>query len=206
MAITPSWSEVDVIGGTSDPKSDALSLGAIAEGSLDLRTKHGAYLHCRIGRGGTTALTNGIDLLIRRTLENNAVAHPGPVAQHRSSTVAAAGTTVDTDSNSGQKVLQVASESGFVAGDFILIAGGSAREEWARVSSTGSTILNLDRNLQFTHTAAQADAVRNQADIFPPIWVMGGATYEVLFDYGDDAAGDTARVECKAQVYDSDST
>jgi len=185
--------------------SATLARGATTSGTIDLRSKRGAYLFVRIGRQGTAALTNGVDCLIRRTINNNGAPFPAAAIPLISQFAAAVSTTCATsDSNAGQKALNVALITGFAAGDTILIGGGTAREEWARVSKTATGILTLDRNLQFTHTTAQADTVRNKADVFPGYWVDGGAVVEVVFDYGDDGAGDSVTVECLAQTYDSD--
>lgn len=203
--ITPTWTDnVSVI------TEQVLIRGSTVRGTLDLRTKFGAMLFCKVGRGGTTALTNGVDLLIRRVLNNDAAiaggVHPVHVAL-ASSTTAASSTTVSSDSNSGQAALNVTSIAGFVAGDLICIqdsGGGVTRLEWQRVSKTATGVLTLDRNLQFTHTAAQADTVRNKSDVFNPIWVPGGSLVEVIFDYGDDSAGDSATVQALAQTDDSE--
>lgn len=183
--------------------SATLARNALTQGTIDLRTKYGMYLFARIGRTATSvALTNGVDLIVRRTLNNNAIAHPeSPV--FRSQAAAGQTTTVNADSNSGQAILNVASTTSWAAGDQALLGGGTAREEWARVARvTDATHLLLDRNLTFTHTAAQADTVKNKADVVPAMWFPGGAVYEVVFDYGDDAAGDSVIVEAKAQTYD----
>lgn len=184
--------------------SAALALGGQARGTLDLRAKFGAYLFVRIGRGGVNALTDGIDVLVRRTLNNGAIIHPGPHVALLSSAAAASATTVNVDSAAGQRALNVALITGFAAGDVMVIGPGTAREEYARVSKTAAGVLTVDDNLQFTHTAVQADPVRNKADVFSPVWLPGGALYEVVFDYGNDASGDSAQVEAKAQTYDSD--
>lgn len=201
-SVTPVWTDnVSVIA------SAALALNTIARAALDLRTKFGAYLFARFGRGGTTALTTGVQFRINRTLNNDALEHPASLAPLGPGlTVAASSTTVDTDSASGQRTLQVASITTFAAGDYILIGGSTAREEWARVARTVTATVDLilDRNLRFTHTAAQADAVRNKADIYPPVWLPGGATYEIIADYEASTTGDAGRVEVLAQTYDSD--
>jgi hypothetical protein len=196
-SVTPVWADnVSVVASTN------LARGSTVRGTIDLSAKFGAWLFVRIARGGTAALTNGIDVLIRRLF--NSVVHPGSLVPLNSGFTAASATTVNADSASGQQALNVASITGFAAGDIICINQGGAREEWARVSKTAAGVLTLDDDLQFTHTAAQADTVRNQAFTPPPIWLPGGAVYEVIFDYGDDSAGDTAQVMAVAQRYDSD--
>lgn len=204
--VTPSFTDnVAVVAAAT------LARGSTARGTLDLRAKFGAYLFPRIGRGGTTALTNGIDVLVRRVANNDGAdgQHPAGAPAMLSSTAAASSTTCATsDSNSGQPALNVSSITGFAAGDIICIwdSGNTtfSRLEFHRVSKTATGILTLDRNLHYTHTSAGVDTVRNKADVFAPIWIPGGSLWEVVFDYGDDSAGDTAVVQCMAQTYDSD--
>jgi hypothetical protein len=72
-------------------------------------------------------------------------------------------TTVDSDSSSGQKVLNVASTTGFSVGDEILIHDGGAREERGVVASIQAGVsLTLEDNLVYTHTAAQGDDVAKE--------------------------------------------
>lgn len=199
--ITPNFTDnVSVIAAAS------LSRGSISRATIDLRTKRGAYIFLGIGRQGTTALTNGVKVLIRRTLNNDSSCHPASVVELLSQITAASSTTVNSDSNSGQAAINVASITGFAADDLVTIEGASqARLEFRRISKTATGILTADRNLENSHTAAQADNVRNKADAWV-VWVDGGATYEVIFDYGDDAAGESVTIVSKAQTYDSDTS
>lgn len=72
-------------------------------------------------------------------------------------------TTVDADSSSGQKVLNVAATTGFAVGDEILIHAGGAREERGVVASiSAGASLTLEENLTYTHTAVQADDVAKE--------------------------------------------
>jgi hypothetical protein len=64
----------------------------------------------------------------------------------------------------------------------------------------------LRNNLQYTHTAAQADTVRNQADVFPRVWVPGGDIVELAADYGAELTGDSVTVQVVATLYSSDIT
>lgn len=198
---TPTWTDnVSVIADSN------LARGSTSRGTLDLRTKRGAWLFLGIGKQGTTALTNGVRVLVRRTLDNDGTIHPAPLADFTSIITAASSTTIDTDSNSGQAVVNVASESGFAAGQYFCIVDASftpLRLEFHRVSKTASTEITADVNLKTTHTAAQADRVVNQADVWL-LWLDGGAKYEVVFDYGDDSAGEAVTIRARAQSYDSD--
>lgn len=202
--ITPTWADnVSVV------SAQVLARGSTVRGTLDLRSKFGAKLFVRVGRGGTAALTNGVDILVRALINNGSAGgeHPGAVAAIRTGTNAANSTTVSSDSNSGQAVLTVASGTGFAADQIICIqdsGGGVTRLEFHRISKISGGTITLDRNLGYNHTSAQADTVRNQAHVNAPIWIPGGSLYEVIFDYGDDAAGDSVTVQALAQTFDSE--
>lgn len=194
-----------------------LGLGNVSsQNTYDLRTAFGAYLFVKLGRGGTTALTNPLVVRISRVLNNNVAAigiiHPVGLPQFNSQTAAANSTTqsVTTASTAGTNTLNVASITGFAAGDLICIqdgAGTSTRLEWQRVSKTSGTVLTLDDNLVFTHTTAQSggqDTVRNKADVFAPVWLPGGSLWEVIFDYGNGGAGDSMTCQALGQTYASE--
>ncbi len=71
-------------------------------------------------------------------------------------------TTVDADSLSAQKVLNVAATTDFVVGDTVVIddtSAGGGREEGVVASISAGVSLTMEENLQFTHTAVQADEV-----------------------------------------------
>jgi hypothetical protein len=209
--VTPTYTDnVSVVAATT------LARGSIVRGTLDLRSKVGAYLFIKLARQGTTGLTNGIDVLVRRVLNNDAAtpggAHPGGIAL-LSGIAACNGNTVvngtcGPSSTGYEAELITLVTTNFAPGDLICIeAADHSRLEFHRISKAtihAGTGLTLDRWLQYDHTAAQADTVRNKADAFAPLWVTGGALYEVVFDYGDDAAGESVTVQCKAQTYDSD--
>lgn len=206
---TPDWTDsVDVVA------AQVLTRGSTVRGTIDLRGKHGARLLVKMGRGGTATITNGCDVLIQEVINNDTAraggAHPNGIAlKTQLPGTAAASTTVSADSNSAQAVLTVASGTGFAAGDYICIqdsGGGVTRLEFHKISKISGGTITLTRNLQYTHTAAQADTVRNQADVFPRLWLDGGSLWEVIFDYGDDAAGDSVTVIATAQTLDSYST
>jgi len=92
---------------------------------------------------GTTTLTDAIIRLM-----------DGP----EDTTVA---TTVDANSDSGQKVLNVAATTGFSAGDSIVVNHGGARNEIHEVDTVQAGVsLTLIDNLKYSHTAVQADAVK----------------------------------------------
>ena len=60
--ITPTYTD-----GTSLIAITTLALNGVFQTTFSLNTKWGAWVFIWIGRGGTTALTNGVDIRIRRT-------------------------------------------------------------------------------------------------------------------------------------------
>ena len=70
------------------------------------------------------------------------------------------GTTVDADSNSGQKVLNVALTTGFSVDEFVKIDDGGDRSEVRKIYTIQSGVsLTFTVDLTYTHTQAQGDAV-----------------------------------------------
>lgn len=200
--ITPTWTDnvaVKVLA--------SLARQATSRSTLDLRAKWGAMIMARIGRGGTTALTTGIVMLARRTINNDVISHVGgAAAQLVGQTAAAISTTcAAAGNNAGVSSLTVASTASYVAGDLIFVASAApaaADSEWCRVADiTNATTFLLDEPTRFAHNSV-AHTVRNKSDMFT-FWLEGGATYEIVFDYGDPAAGDTAYVEAWAQTLDA---
>lgn len=174
----------------------------------DLRNAFGGRLLVDIGKGGTTALAVGASVQIRPLVNALAINRPGGTTRAQNTTTAASTTCATSDSVLGQNALNVASVTGFAAGDIICIqdsGGGVTRVEWARVSKTATGILTLDDPLIYTHTAAGADTVRNRADSFAPIWLPGGCEYEVIVDYGAETTGDNITYRVLGQLYANDS-
>jgi len=200
--ITPTWTD-----NVSVKTMASLARNATSRSTLDLRTKWGAYVFARIGRGGTTALSTGVIVMAKRTINNDAVSHvSGAAASFIGSTTAAISTTAAAaGNNAGVSSLTVASTTSFVAGDIIFVAAASpaaADSEWCRVADiTSATVFLLDEPTRFAHNDV-AHTVRNKSDLFT-MWLEGGATYEIIFDYGDPAAGDAVTVQAFAQTLDS---
>jgi hypothetical protein len=68
--------------------------------------------------------------------------------------------TVDGDSNSGQKVLNVAATTNFESGQNVVIGEGTARDENKVIDTVQAGVsLTMTANLTYTHTAGQADEV-----------------------------------------------
>jgi hypothetical protein len=70
-------------------------------------------------------------------------------------------TYVDTDSASGQKVLNVDSSTGFQAGDLLILNSGGPRQEVCTVDTTGVGTITMVSDLSYTHTQVQGDKVNH---------------------------------------------
>lgn len=201
----------------------AYALGAgnklVVTNNLDLRGEHGAYLFIGVGRSGSTALTNGVDVRVRRLLNN------GTGAPKYCSDLVAFRSGI----NCGARAIN--NGAGYAAGDSSFAfdgTGGTAHAvgdmlcfwgvdaipgadglvspangaEFLRVSKGTTTPVVVD-------TGAGVAKIDNeifcQADAWMA-WLPGGSAYELVFDYGDDAAG--GRVLCMAhlQKYTEDTT
>lgn len=196
FSTTPTWT-----GNNSLLAITTVARLGISRTTFSLNNKWGAYVYVWMGRGGTTALSNGVDIRIRRTFNNGAFYPAGPVVNLRSSIAAAASTTCTASGNpnpAGSTTLTVASTTSFASQDLICIqdnATPTTLTEWAKVSSvTSSTVLQLDAPLINAHNNT-GHTVRNKADAWS-IWIEGGPgasiTHELIIDYGNNAAGDTA--------------
>jgi hypothetical protein len=166
-----------------------------------------ADLTFRLFRGGTTAISQGVQLDVYRMLNG-----PGgtPIRDLNkslafvSSTTAALASTVGTTSNSGQNVVTMAGSPAFVNGDKIAIwdSGNTTfgRLEFGEVDKVSGTTLTLKTPLVYTHTSGQADTVRNQTD-FARVTVPGGYIYECVLSYGPQTTGDTIGIEAWIQAF-----
>jgi len=209
VTFTPSWTDT----GTEVIAPQALARGSSARGTLNLLTKHGAYVFIGLGRGGTTALTNGVTVEIRRTCNAGAILMPGaPWFSALSTTTAsivklinllagyAAGTSAFEVDGTGTPA---ADEDYCFWGVDAIPAGGTALStlEFLRVSKFSGTTLTVDAPSKQAH--ADNEIITNRADQWC-VWCAGGCTYEVIIDYGDDAAGEAVAVVCYAQTLASE--
>lgn len=106
-------------------------------------------------------------------------------------------TTVDVTSASGQKLLSIASTTGFTSGLSIVINSGGDRQEAGKIDSVDSGVsVTLVDNLKYEHTSGQADAVaksRITLDVEAPLdgtdtatnRVTAPAGYGYVFDASD---------------------
>jgi hypothetical protein len=210
ITFTPSWTDT----GTQVIAPQCLTLGNLVRGTLDLSTKFGAYLFIGIGRGGTTVLTTGVQVEVRRTFNAGAILTPGaPWAAYISTTAAAiyklinnnpgpyaAGTSAFTIDGTGSPAYD---EDICFWGATAIPANAAALAtlEFARVSKFSANVMTIDAPSKQSH--ADNEILTNKADQWL-VWCPGGCTYSVVIDYGDDAAGEAVAVVCYAQTYNSE--
>lgn len=206
--LTPAYTDATGANIVVAPQAVAAAAASV-RGTLDLRGKFGAYLFCKIGRLTTTVLAAGINVYVRRVL-NNGAAGPAlhPIgAQFQSQLAVTVCPTVATSAAAGDKTLILSSGTSMAEADVICISdsGGTtfARTEFNIVSKVSSATLTLVNGLEYAHTSGQADIVSRLADVFAPMWLSGGSLYEVIFDYSRSATGGSVVVMAHAQTYDS---
>jgi len=179
-----------------------------AEATIDLTSVFGAWMWCHAGRTDSSALTGtAVRFNIRRT--SASILSPNSSFSRVGGSVTAADTTVDANSADGTVTLNVTDTTGFAAGDLIAIMDPTpavTRLEFHRISKVTNAgaggELILDDRLGVAHTAAQADIVTNQADLFQ-LWLPGGSNYSVAIDYGGASAGSDVAARMFYQTYDS---
>lgn len=117
MAI-PIWSEATVIA------DRVLQKGSVARQTFDLRTKFGAQVMVSIGRSGSVAFSNGIDVLIRRTLGGDTLAFPTPAAGFRTAQGASiASQQLSSAYTAGVTAMNINAVGNFAADDLICFWG-----------------------------------------------------------------------------------
>lgn len=176
--------------------------GSIIRSSLiDIRKVTSLRVILKIGRGGTTVIGTAPVMYTTERQASEQPWMPGmnrPAgAIHTGTTTAANGSsTISVDAAAGDTVITVASGAGFAIGDSICIQdGGSglARLEWARVQNVVGNVLTLLNGLQFAHSAAQNDTVRNKADLLSATVSLGNVN-EFAFDYLTAATGEALTI------------
>jgi hypothetical protein len=201
----PSWSESTVISPV------ALAKGEVERATLDLRTKFGAFIFLGLGRGGTTALSSGVNVEIRRTYNNDGFILPGaPHFAALSDTVAAIVKLINNGAGYaiGTSAFAIDGTGTPVGDDDLCFWGFDAVQadgtalpnlEFLRVSKFSNPTLTVDTPCKIAKI--DNELITNKANSWN-VWCPGGCTYEVIFDYGDDANGEAVAVVAYAQIYD----
>ncbi len=207
MNFGPSWTDA----ATAVVSPVTLGRGNVRRGTIDLRAKFGAYLFLGVGRGGTTALSSGVNVEIRRTLNNGGILWP--VAPHFATvTDMAAAYAKQVNLSGGYPVdttALVVDGTGTPSADEDLCFWGVTAVqtdgvalpdlEFLRVSNFSSPTLTVDSPCK--KAKIDNELFTNMANGWT-VWCPGGCVYEAVFDYGDDSTGEAAAVACYAQVYD----
>lgn len=201
--VTPVWSDNVTVRARA-----TLAKGITADvTTFSWATKWGGFVFIRIGRGGTTALTVGVSVLLRRTINAGAILNVGGgMPTLVSQTVAAVSQVCAAAGNgAGVTTLTLNAAQTYAAGDIVFIngTGGSGNSEWCRVAVplAAGTALILDAPTKFAHNNI-IDTVVNKADEWA-VWLEGGCTYELVFDYGASTTGEAVTIEAFAQTLDS---
>lgn len=206
---TPVWTD----SGTALITARCMARGTVVRTTLDLRTCFGAYLLAGVGRGGTTALTNGVNFIARRVPNNDGIHIAADVVNFTSSYVAAILKLINYGSNYSSGVTQMtidgtgtptAGEVMCLWGQTSIPSDGTALTtlEFLRCATqSGGTSITFDTTTKQAHN--DNEYITSKADCWN-VWIPGGAVYEVLFDYADDSAGESVAIVCYVQQYTND--
>jgi hypothetical protein len=206
---TPVWTD----SGTQVISPRCMARGTVVRGTIDLRTAFGAYLFAAIGRGGITALTNGVNFIARRVPNNDGIHIAADTVNFTSSYAAAILKLINYGSNytSGVTAMVIDGTGTTIPGEVYCLWGQTSIPadttalstlEFLRAVNTGSTTaITFDTATKQAHN--DNEYITNKADAWC-VWIPGGSVYEVIFDYGDDAAGESVAIVCYAQTYTND--
>lgn len=133
---------------------------------LALATNLALVVSLHFGRRTSSALTAGVNLRVEAAATASGNGHWFPVAQWLTNKAVAAGIeAVSGTCAAGQKVIAMASTTGFALGDIIYIDNGTiANSEWARVAALSANVsVTIEDNLLFAQTSS---TVYNAAQLF----------------------------------------
>lgn len=169
--------------------------------TLDLTTKFGAWLYCRIGRNAATALTRAAYLAIRRSVNGSStLRHPASNYDFISSIAAVSATTVSSGGAAGATTMVLASGTGFAAGNVCLAQLSGARAEFFTIDNLTTATITIDDSAGFLVTHNASDVVTNGADC-GTIWLPGGDIWRIT---PVNNSGQTVVMAVDAAVYASD--
>lgn len=184
--------------------------GGKSSTTLDLTEKRGAWLYITLGKMDSGVITGEpIRVSVRGTPDDVSINHPNASESRVGNDVTADGdAVVDVDVAAGDRLLPVDNTTDFAIGDLVYIgATDGTRGEFARVAAINAGVsLTVDADIINAHTAAQGDAVVNQADVFNRIWIGGGSVMAIEVNYLSASAGPHTWVNIWAQTYDGDGT
>ena len=214
--INPTW-----VDNVSVQAPYAISYGVCLDvtNNPDLRGEHGAYLFIGVGRSGTTGLTNGVDVRVRRLLNNGTGApkYGADLVAFRTGTVCGERAVNNGDgyaAGSSSFAFDGTGGTSFAVGDLLCFWGVDAvpGSDGAVSPANGSEFLRVSKGITTPVVTDQGCGVAKinnevfcQADAWI-VWLPGGSLYELIFDYGDDSAGGRILCEAHLQMYTEDTT
>ena len=214
-SVTPNWTDnLPLIVPTALIKGSATAL-QVSRATLDLRTKKGAMLFLAIGTGGSTAIVNPCNAIVRRILNSDATGthqYATPLVQYSGRTTSGVrqinngsnyvlGTTSFIFDGSGGTAHAIDDKLFFWGVTTIPTASGAINPtfgcEVVRCAGGLTTPLIIDAGTKYAHN--DNEFIGN-ADSWS-CWLPGGSMYEVIFDYTGATAGEACAVMADYQLY-----
>ena len=172
--------------------------------TLDLTTKFGAWLHCRVGRAVATALTRSAYVAIRRTFNSSSTNRmPATTYDFISSIAAVNATTVSSGGAAAATTMVLTSGTGFAAQQICFTCHSStdaARAEWFSIDNLTTATITIDDSNGFLITHNSSDIVTNGADV-GSVWIPGGDVWSIT---PINNSGQAVIMAVDAAVYASD--
>ena len=224
--ITPTWTlDADLswtgLGyssqGTLYPNDGFVSIynPFIGKATLDLAAKHGAFIFPRAAklRGNAWGFAPKIRVY-RHPDAAGARVSVSPVQEIDLGTTVRAEANQDGGNSVGDRSFDVFDASGFAAGDMIYIGAPLDSEEWNRIVRIVSNTIHVEFPMRYANPGIAEQFVRNAVTVPAPIWLPGGAFYEihvvnnleVIAGGGEDDEDGALRVQIPYQTYDSDTS
>lgn len=217
---TPTWTDA----ASALVAAQILAPAKVSRTELDLSGKVGAYVVACVGRTHTTAITSNWFFRIRRMVLNEAKSQPGgPINYTGAAAAASIATVQDTTVASNLTTIPMTSTpTGLGTQDKAICFTGHSQPSgltqgvtvpaefcrlvaaWSNTNTSAGTTIWVDAPTTVTKVASEV--VSNSAEIIGPLWLPGGARYEVIFDYAAATAGENLVIAAYYQTYDSDDT
>jgi hypothetical protein len=169
--------------------------------TLDLTTKFGAFLTCRIGRNVATALTRAGYIAVRRTI-NNTVQVPSTTYDFVSSIAAVNATTLNGAASITTKTAVLTTNTGFATGQTVCLNASGSRIEFAQVLDLTTSTITIDQSTGWVITHNSGDTITWGADV-GTFWIPGGDIWTIA---PNNNSGQTLIMGVDAAVYASDTS
>lgn len=217
-ATTPSWTD----SATALIAPQVLVKGSVTRATLDLTGKIGADLVCFVGRSFSTGLTGNFFIRIRRMFLNKTLSQPAGIGYTGGNTSVCTTQKVGATTVASAVTSFVVNATAFTANDLLcfnahtytnttgvgtgLTQGQTLAAEFMRFATYVAASTSIYVDAPSLYVKAAGEIITNQAESIGPVWLEGGAQYEIIFDASSITAGDPLIITCYYQRYDSDST